>query len=152
MSISIVNDIKDGIKGRFTTSLADYSQLPFQTDIEKNKTKQTEKGFSIIPLNIDEVDGLLGSITLDQSYEITLTDNYINGSKSQTNDELKIQKLADLQGKVISAYQDLRINKNLVDSRILIINNLSVNEAEYLDKEKTIVMSFTFNVKYKINN
>lgn len=148
---TIVSQIKSGLETRIEATIPTYSKLSYQVDIGKNKFKGNYKGYSVLPSSASQTEGLVGSITLDHSFQLTLIDSYNQGGKSQISDELKASRISELNNDILKAYKDITVNKGLVDSSVLIISDLSINEAEFLEEEKVITISCNFNIKYKIN-
>lgn len=146
-----INDIKAGIITRLGVSLPLYSQLAYQVDVSKNKFKGNSKGFAVHPQSASETDSLIGAFTMDHSFNITLTNSYNQGAKSQVGDTLKSSRITELNDDILMAYKDLVNNKSAIDNSILVINNLNIEEAEFLEEEKVIMIKFNINIKYKIN-
>ena len=146
-----INDIKAGIEARLAIVIPTYSVLAYQIDIAKNKFKGNSKGFAVQPAPASEVESLLGAFTMDHSFSITLTNSYNDGAKAQLGDALKSSRVTELSDVILDTYKDLVINKGNIDSSILIINDLSIEAAEFLEEEKVITMKFNINIKYKIN-
>ena len=149
--MSIINDIKAGIKARLALSVPSYSELSYQVDVSKNKFKGNSKGYAVHPESANEVDGLTGAFTMDHTFGITLTNSYNNGASSNIGDSLKSSRITEINDDILVTYKDLVNNKSNIDSAILVINDLNINDAEFLEEEKVITIKFTINVKYKIN-
>ena len=149
--MSTINDIKAGIITRLNSSISTYSQLSYQVDVARNKFKGNSKGFAVHPNSATEVDSLIGAFTMDHSFAITLTNSYNNGASSQIGDTLKSSRITEINDDILTAYKDLVNNKGSIDASILVINDLSIDEAEFLDEEKVITIQFNINIKYKIN-
>ncbi len=149
--VTVINNIKAGIETRIESIIPSYTKLSYQLDISKNKFKGNSKGYAVIPSSATEVDSLLGSFTMDHTFNVTLTNSYNNGAASQIGDTLKAQRITEINDDLLTAYKDLVINKGSIDSNVLIINSLSIDEPEFLEDEKVISITFSFNVKYKIN-
>ncbi len=149
--MTTINDIKAGIEGRLAVVAADYTKLAYQLDVAKNKFKGNSKGFSVQPVSSSEADSLLGAFTNDHAFSITLTDSYNQGAKSQVGDTLKSSRVTEINDNILTIYKDLAVNKSLIDSSILIINDLSIDEAEFIEESNVIMIKCTVNIKYKIN-
>lgn len=148
---TLINDIKAGIEARITIAASSYTKLAYEINIADNKFKGNSKGFAVKPAPANEVDSLLGAFTMDHEFQITYTDSYNHGAKSQIGDSLKSSKITELNDVILDTYKDLAINKSNIDASILLINNLSINEAEFIEEEKVIIINFTINIKYKVN-
>lgn len=148
---NVINDIKSGIITRLGTSIPTYSQLAYQIDVSKNKFKGNSKGYSVQPSAASETEGLIGSFTMDHSFTITLSNSYNNGAKSGLGDTLQSSRVTELTDDILEVYRDLVINKKNINSSILLVNDLNIENAEFLEEEKVITISFNINIKYKIN-
>lgn len=126
-----------------------YSRLSFSSDISQNTSGKTSKKYSVSALGAFEAQGVTSSITLDQQFEVTLTDSF-QTPKNSLNDNEKYDKGLALQDKALELYSDFVSNKSLISSQIIIVNNFNMNELEYLDEEKVVILKFNFNLKYKI--
>jgi hypothetical protein len=146
-----INDIKAGIISRLAISIPTYSQLSYQVDVAQNKFKGNSKGFAVHPQSATETDSLVGAFTMDHTFSITLTNSYNEGSKSQIGDSLKSSRITELNDDILIAYKDLVNNKGNIDNTILVINDLNIEDAEFLEEEKVITVKFNVNIKYKIN-
>ena len=149
--MSIINDIKAGITERLSISIPTYTQLSYQIDVAQNKFKGNSKGFAVNPRVASEVDSLIGAITMDHTFTITLTNSYNNGAASQVSDSLKASRITEINDDILVAYKDLVVNKSSIDTSILLISELDIEQAEFIDEEKVITIQFNIIVKYKIN-
>tara|TARA_Y100001936_G_C15973559_1_gene612503 strand:+ start:634 stop:1080 length:447 start_codon:yes stop_codon:yes gene_type:complete len=147
----MVSNIKAGIEARIEASLPEYKKLSYQLDIPKNKFKGNAKRYAVEPLSGNETESTLGAITLDQTFSITLTDSYNSGAKSQVNDEVKVDAILSLKDDIITLYKDISNNKKSIDNTVLLINDLNISEAEFIEEEKLAYVTCSFTVKYKIN-
>lgn len=148
--MSIAN-IKSGIEARLAISIPSYSKAAYEIDIADNKFKGNAALFSVVPGSASEVDGLINAFTLDHTFTITLSNSYNQGAKSQIGDTLKSSRITELNDDILAAYKDLCVNKSAISSTILVLNQLEVNEAEFIDESKVILISFTVNIKHKTN-
>ena len=88
---------------------------------------------------------------MDQTFSVTLTDSYNAGAQSQVNDEAKANVVVTLTDNILSLYKDISVNKKSIDSSVLLINDLSISEAEFIEEEKLAYVTCSFTVKYKLN-
>ncbi len=148
----MVKTIRDNIAIRLLATLgSDYVKLSFGSDLSMNKFGRSVKRFAVIPKSaVVVVDGPAGANTIDHRFEIILTDGYVNGAAAQLNDDLKLEKIGELQDKALLIYKDLQMNKSSLNGQVLIVNGLNVSEIEYLDEEKVAVLKIEINIKYKV--
>lgn len=81
-----------------------YSRLSFSSDISQNTSGKTSKKYSVSALGAFEAQGVTSSITLDQQFEVTLTDSF-QTPKNSLNDNEKYDKGLALQDKCLRALQ-----------------------------------------------
>lgn len=146
-----ITTIKSGIESRLDISIPNYSKLSYQINIEDNKFKGNSAGYSVLPNSASEQDGLLGAVTLDHSFNITLTNSYNAGAKSQIGDELKTSRIAELQDDLRTVYRDLVVNKSGIDASILLVSQLDISEPEFIEESSVIFIKATVTIKYKTN-
>jgi len=127
-----------------------FSQLSFVNNIHQNKFANTYKRFSCLPKAASITAGALQGNTLDHRFELILTDSFNDGAKGNLNDNLQTQKIQELQDYMLLIYRDLQVNKNILSSGVLIVNELNINEAEFLEEEKVCIIRAFINIKYKV--
>lgn len=149
--MGVVANIKTNLQTRALALLTAYKVHPYAIDIEKNKFKGNSKQLSVLPNVAAEVEGLIGAYTLDHNFNYTFTNSYNAGAKSQIGDSLKVQRIQELMDDILATYSDVQLNKSAIDPTVLVINNLQVNEPEFDDIEKIIIVRCSITVKYKIN-
>lgn len=148
--MGLVTDVKNNILTRVALVLgADYSQLAYVNDVSQNKFKGASKRYGVLPGSANETSGTNQYVTLDHQFQVILTDSYQAGPDSQINDNLKAERINELQDKALAIYKDLATHKSLISASCLIINNLSIESIEFLEDEKVAVQRLNFNVKYR---
>ena len=146
----MISTIKNNLETRILASLIGYSKLSFINDLKLNKFGNQSKRFSVKAMSANSNEGQVGINTLDHKFEITLTDSYAYGATSQLNDDMQSAKTVELQDNSLILFKSFQLNKASISSNILIINELSLKEVEYLNEEKIAVLKFEINIKYKI--
>lgn len=144
MSISaFVSSIKTVV----STSLGQaYTELGYANDVAKNTFKGNDKRYAVLPKGANEVSGILGHVTLEQDFEIILTDGYMNTAMSDGQAQAKAIALQDL---AIEVYNDLVKTKAGSPSICLSIRELSLSEPQFIEKDHVIVQSMTVKIKYR---
>lgn len=146
-----ITDIKTGIEASLAIIIPSYSKLSYQTDVAQNKFKGNNSQYAVHPVSASEVDSLLGAFTMDHTFSVTLTNSYNAGAVSNVSDSLKSSRITELNDDILATYRYLSVNKGTIDSSILIINGLDIQEAEFIEESKIITVTFNINIKYKIN-
>lgn len=146
----MVKTITDNIITRLPAVLGSgFVKLSFGSDVSLNKFGRSTKRFAVTPSGAFSTFGAVGINTIDHKWLITLTDGYMNGAAAQLNDDLKMAKIAELQDLALKVFSDLQLNKATISTGILIVNNLIINDIEFLEEEKVAVLKFELNIKYK---
>lgn len=146
--MSTVTDLVTSIKSRMATVLgATYSELSNVTEIEKNAFKGADKRYGVMANQADEVEGTVCHLTVDQAFEITLTDGYFSNIKASDAD--KRAKTLALQDKISEVYRDIKTNKAGRPDLVIHTFGLSIAEPEFLEENHVVVVNATFTIKYR---
>lgn len=145
----MIKTIKDKILERLGVKLSGFSKMSFSYSIEENKFNKNKKTYGVNSGSFQTTEGASCLNTLDHKFDIVLTDTFLSGGGSQLNDDLKAEKVVELQDKCLMIYKDLQVNKNVLGAGILIVNGLSVSTPEFLEEENIVVLRMSVNIKYK---
>jgi len=152
MAIKIVEEILTKTKLVISGLLPDYSQLDYEFDVQKNSDRGNPKGFGVIPLACDFLEGRsIGFTTMAQIFQIILVDDYQNYS----NDSEQGQALNKLYEDMHLISQDMMAKKLLLPSpeyQVSLVNGLSFNEPEYFEDNKIVVLRANIRMQYKYKN
>ena len=147
----MIKTIRDNLITRLSTILGEgYSKLSYTSSIEANKFNRAVRRYSVIPEASSEAQGVNNKNTFDHTFTFILTDGYVNGAENQLNDDLKMERVGELQSKALEIYKDLQANRTSISNNILIINQMAMNAVEFLDEERIAVLRFSINIKYRI--
>jgi len=127
-----------------------FTKLSFISDLSMNKMNQSSKRYGIIPKSASITDGVMQGNTIDQTFEFILTDGYSNGALAQLNDELKMQRIVELQDKALLIYRDLQTSRVNLSSSVMLVHSLRINDTEFLTEDKVAVVRFEIIIKYKV--
>ena len=143
---TIVTTINDAILARLVIALPTFSQIAILYDLAKNKDKALRNRFGSRPLGgVQSIEGNLGSYTVDQDFEITLTDSY--KSSKLLNDNAQATTVLDLQDAVHDSYKEIKL---LAPSGLIRqIFSLSISEPEIDTANHVVIQTFTITVKFQ---
>ena len=127
-----------------------FSQLSFVNNIHQNKFANASKRYSCLPKGASITEGALQGNTLDHKFELILTDSFNEGAKSNLSDSLQVQRVQELQDNMLLIYRDLQTYKSSLNTGVLIVNELNISEAEFLEEEKVCIIRAIINIKYKV--
>jgi len=143
---TLTKQIIEGIEGRIESVLPDYRKLRYYYDVEKNDYKGNDERFAVIPMGVESQEGVIRSITVNQDFQIVLTDGYRNGPKDDENLQDKIKALYDKMDDVLN---DLFINKLGVPTIVLLSTLSGFDEPEILEENKVAVLRMNIIVRYR---
>lgn len=142
-----VSQIRSAIETRLSTVLGvTYSELDYKLDVLKNNFRSKKKGYGCIQGDIFNVTGPLKHVTVDQTFTVILTDDFVNVSKNDANAITVAETLAD---KMNDIYVDLQQTKIGLATIILNIVLDSVDEPEYDFEDNIAIVRGNFTVKYR---
>lgn len=148
--MSRITEITSNIQSRVASVLGtEYSELNYIIDHSKNRYEGNSKRYGVIPNPAFEVDGEVGTFTVDHEFLIKLTDSYTNGPESQINDALQYAVVQQLQDKALTIYDDLTVNKALLGTGVLIVTNLNIQAVEFIEEQKVAYLEFLITIRYR---
>lgn len=150
--MAIIKEIRDNIETRMANILgSDYSKLSYVVDITDNTFKGNSKRYGVRPLGSVETDGQTCSFTMDHSFQLYLVDSYNSGALAQVSDDLKADIAVEMQDLALEIYNDLAENRSTLSTtgRVFIVNQLNIEEVEYIEESKIGILRFDINIKYK---
>lgn len=144
--MAAVSTFISSIKARAAFVLgANYSELGYALDVSKNSFKGNERRYAILAKAASEVPGNIGSVTIEQDFEIILTDGYINTPMSDSQAQAKAIALQDL---ALSIYKDL-VKTKCGSNTCLSVRDCSLSEPQFIEKDNVVAQSMTVKVKYR---
>lgn len=123
-----------------------YSELAYTNDIKKNSFKGTFKRYGVISLSSREVEGILRYTTIEQTFEVTLVDSFINQSMTDAQELAKGPILHDL---LLDIYKDLVSTRVGSNASVIQVMGFSANEPETIEGPAVIVKG-QFTIKYRV--
>lgn len=142
----IVSDIITGIRSVASTALgAGWQVLRNWYEVEKNDVRSAAQAYNARPLGAIPVDGVMKYYTVDQTFELILTDVIARGH----GDSERETALLVLYNKADEIFKDLHNTKVNGTSGVLLVSQPSLAEPEFLDEKKIIVLRMQFVVKYR---
>jgi len=143
---SIVSDIVSGVRTVASTALgAGWQTLRNWYEVDKNDVRSAAQAYNVRPLGAIPVDGAMKFYTVDQTFELILTDVIARGH----GDSERETALLVLYNKADEIFKDLHNTKVNGTSGVLLVSQPSLAEPEFLDEKKIIVLRMQFVVKYR---
>lgn len=146
--MGIATDLRDSVRTRMAAVLGvDFSELTNVTEIEKNAFKGANKRYGVVANEISEVLGSTCHLTVDQNFEMVLTNGYFSNVKASDSD--KRGKALELQDLMFDIYKDLKTTKSGSPSLVMQTYNLNIQEPEYLEENHVVAIRATLTIKYR---
>lgn len=142
-----VQDIVSALKTSVQSVATGYSELAYAKDLSKNTFKDNQKKFGILPKEANETTGPMGFITFNQTFELILTNGFINKPMSDSEEQAKGIELQDLAQ---SIYKSIGLTKAGLPGTIIMASDLRIDSSETTE-QKLVIQRATFNIRYKLN-
>jgi len=140
-------DLVNAIKVRVAAVLGgSYSEAPYQIDIERNSDGNQDNVYSVMHLGIIDSTTVTRSVTYDQEFQIQATSVWINAMMS---DSEQMTASIALQDNVRDIYEDLVNTQCGLPGTCLIVRGLNMDEPEYDEDSKMVLITMTFVAKYR---
>ncbi len=139
MISTIVSAIKSRVQSVLTSN---YQELAYANDVAKNTWKGNDKRFAVLPKHASEANSVTGYLTIDQEFQVIITDGFINLSG---NDSIQQSKVIAIQEIGLAIYKDLV--KTKAGASVIAVSDLNINETQFSDN--TIIQSLNFKIKYR---
>ena len=152
MAVEIVKEIIDATKAKLATLLPEYSQLPYEYDVQKNSERELAKKFGFIPDTAGFKEGsALGFTTMEHTFQLILTTDYLN----KDDDSAQANALQDLYAQaheVIKNLQKCSIALPTAGYRVILISGISFESPEHFDENSITVLRTNINYTYRFRN
>lgn len=124
-----------------------YKELAYLENIEKNSFRTNNDRYGCRALIATEIGGVNKSTTLSQSFEIVITKGY---KESMISDSEQITKSYDTREQILGIYKNLINNRAGVPTSVMNVYGLIIEEPEYLEGEKVVVVRATMDITHRI--
>jgi len=136
--------ILDAIELRMKTLLPTHSRLSYSYDLVKNNNRNSQKAWGAGALEGTSFSGVNKSISLDQTFFVVLTENYINRS----GDSKEIDALKSIYDNIDTIYADFMMSKLGINSVVLVVDSLVLEEPTKIS-ENVVSVRALFNIKHR---
>ena len=143
---NLVEQITGGIEARLADVLTGFEPLRYYYDLAKNDYKGNTDRYAVLPQSIESQSGVIQSITIDQTFQITLTTDYRNDPKSDTDLQAKVKYLYDKMDNVL---RDIVLTKLGVPSIILLVTLGGYDAPQVLEEQKVIALSMDIKIRHR---
>lgn len=136
---SIKSEIADVLGGS-------YSELPHGIILTDNSQDKSEKRYQVIPLDSTETSSITRNYTVNQPYEVTLTDKF---TKAETDDISKRAVSTSLMDLAHDLYNRLIKNLPNIEPLAIIVSDFRVRQPTYNIIKDLALVQFTLTVRFK---
>ena len=143
---SLVTDIITGLETRLAAVLTTYAPLRYYFDLSKNDYTGNNNRYAVVPKAIESQAGVIRSVTVNQDFQIVLTNGYRNNPKSDTDLQAVVKELYDKMDDVLN---DLFLTKLGVPSIVLLVTLSGIEEPEILEDNKVIALRMNLTIRYR---
>ena len=142
--MAIVSDIITQAESLASTTFgATYQRIPYVYDVSKNDLRGSKLGYGVRPLAAITADGVTGVYTMDQDFELVLTDTI---ARPMDDDERRTA-LNTMYNQADTYFKALVNTKINLASTVLNVFSPSMSEPEFVDK--FVFLRMQFKVKYR---
>lgn len=143
---SIVSNIVSGIRTVASNQLgANWQTLRNWYEVEKNDIRSAAQAYNVRPLAVSPSDGTMRFYTVDQVFELILTDVITRGH----GDSERETTLLELYNQADEIFKDLHNTKVNGTAGVLLVGSPSISEPEFLEEKKIVVLRMQFVIKYR---
>ena len=136
--------ILDAINDRIVALALGRNKLKYSYSLEKNDTRGEANAYGYGVSDGSAVAGTLKSVTIDQTFFVVLTENFIN-RRGDSKEDIAIKTIYD-DMEVI--YQDFVTSKLGINATVLLVSELSLDAPEKIS-DNTISVQASFIVKHR---
>jgi hypothetical protein len=141
----IVQEIVDAIEINIQALLPTYKKASFVYDLSLNNRKQSKKVYAITPQSASNVSGSTLTVTLDQTFDVTLSDTYSPKNDSDINLQ---DKVLEIHSDIETVYKEL-FQRRLGLAKVLVVQVVDISSPEIDNDNNTVSLTASFSVKYR---
>lgn len=144
---AIVTTILTNMLSTISTTLgAGYQELRHVYDVTKNDIRTAKLAYGVRPLSALSSDpGMLRAYTVDQSFEIILSDTITRGA----SDAERTTAIGTMFDKADEIFKVLVNTKAGAASYVLVVNNPAMSEPEFLEDNQIVLLRMQLNIRYR---
>lgn len=125
---------------------AGYAELDYKYDVTKNDFFNNKQRYGVIPQGASTALSITKVYTLDHSFEVILTHDYINKDKTDSDQRRVTYELFD---KLDDIFRQLYRSKAGLPNIVLNIPEITIAEPEFFEDESLVVLRAQLLVTYR---
>lgn len=144
---AIVTSILTNVLSTISSTLGgSYQELRHIYDVTKNDIRTAKLGYGVRPLSASNSEpGILRVYTVDHGFEVILTDTITRGA----SDTERTTAIGTMYDKADEIFKALVNSKAGSASYVLVVNNPSMSEPEFLEENQIVVLRMQLNIRYR---
>jgi hypothetical protein len=143
----IVQDILTALEAKVASLLPTYKKSPFNYELEKNNRKGAKKIYAIRVEAGASSTGVLQSVTIDQNFEVILSDIY---QPKNDNDKDLESKILSIHTDIETIYKDVYQKRlDLTSAKVLLVEVVDLSKPEIDLDNSSISIIATFKIRYR---
>jgi hypothetical protein len=143
---NFVEQIDNAITGVIAGVLPTYSELHHIYAIEKNNLNDNSDRYGVAVGGVSSTDGIIKSSTVDQAFQVILTQGYISSQDSDEKIRAAINELHDKMDEVLAAVYNKKAG---LPQLVLVVTLDSMSEPEILEEDNVVALRMDLVVKYR---
>lgn len=145
----ISKQIADNIKFEITNLYPTLNELDYLEEVSQNNFRGNTDRYGIRELSLNPTNEIVGRESIDRTYEIVLTTDYVNKKGSDLKQREAKQALI---AKMELIRRKMRITKAGSYTNVRITRDFNEPEVEFLDDNNVAVCRAEITVNYRVNN
>lgn len=133
--------IVTGIETTLASVFTSFTKANFGIDIQKNSWKHGKSVYSVVPQSSSQGNSTTCAITMEQSFLVTIADQF---KSERTDDSSKQSKIISLTDSAMDFFKALVKNKAFAPSVVLNIYDLEIQDPEFLEDENIVLIKMSF--------
>lgn len=144
--MSKAGEIATQLEAKIISLFPEFKKSPYKWNFERNNTKTSAKNFRVLPEDGNSIDGTMRTITKSQQFTVSFTTTFVDKNDSDQDLQAEIEKLTDMCEQLQTEATSRKFN---ID-RIMNVPNFSFSSPEIDYEEKTVSMSTTYTINYRM--
>jgi len=141
----IVKDIATAFEAQVAIVLPTYAELDWKYLVDKNNYFNNALRFGVIPSGGFSASTIIKSVTVNQTFTLILTNEYVNSNDTDSQQQDSIFELYDAVNEVYVAVE----GKKLGLTQVLDISLGTIDTPFFIEEQKVAVLTTDFSIQYR---
>lgn len=136
MSAIVSGIVTNGLSLIATACGAGYQQLGHVYDVKKNNIRQVKLGYGMRPGQVDPTESVVRVYTVDQKFDILLTDVFARAADTDTTIQTSILTMYDKADEIFKTFVNTKVNS----SYVLLVKDPTILEPQIVEGESRFAL------------